>query len=259
MVVAGSKCVPSAEEFPSFPLVTTTNLWEPVMATITELARAKMITAMALAIGEEEANVLATALNLDGQLASRYELQTELLATREELRAVLLGVSLETQSLRDEMRAGLAATNEALRTGLANSREELQKGLKAASLETQNLRDELRTGLAATNEAIRVGLAAANEELQKGLQGASVETQNLRDEMRAGFLLVSREKEELRRDLEASIAGLRSDVDAKIDGLKDSMVREMHRQTRQLFVGMISLMATIFAMLGGLLAITGKL
>jgi hypothetical protein len=168
MVVAGLKCVPSAEEFPSFPLVTTTNLWEPVMATITELARAKMITAMALAIGEERANVLATALNLDGQLASRSELQA-------------------------------------------------------------------------------------------GLQAASLETLTLRDEMRAGFLSASRENEELRRDMEASIAGLRSDVDAKIDGLKDSMVREMHRQTRQLFVGMISLMATVFAMLGGLLAITGKL
>ena len=138
------------------------------MATITELARAKMITAMALTIGEEEANVLATALNLDGQLAS-------------------------------------------------------------------------------------------HSELQAGLQAASLETLNLRDEMRAGFLSASRENEELRRDLEASIAGLRSDVDAKIDELKDTMVREMHRQTRQLFVGVISLMATIFAILGGLLAITGKL
>ena len=95
--------------------------------------------------------------------------------------------------------------------------------------------------------------------LQAGLQAASLETLNLRDEMRAGFLSASRENEELRRDLEASIAGLRSDVDAKIDELKDTMVREMHRQTRQLFVGVISLMATIFAILGGLLAITGKL
>ncbi len=70
------------------------------MATIEELARAKMITAMALAIGEEEANVLATALNLDGQLASRYELQTGLLANREELRSGL-------QAVRDELRVGL--------------------------------------------------------------------------------------------------------------------------------------------------------
>jgi hypothetical protein len=118
------------------------------MATITELARAKMIMAMALAIGEEEANVLATAPNLDRQLASRHELQMGLLAGRNEI-----------ESIRFELRSSLS-------------------------------------------------LARSN---------------------------------------------------AEFESVKAEISRVIRRQTRQLFIGLISLMATMFAMLGGLLAISGKL
>ena len=73
----------------------------PVMASISEERRAKMVTSLSKAIGAEEAEVLSTALNLDGRLASRDELRTEIFAVREDMRS-------EFADVRSEMRSGFA-------------------------------------------------------------------------------------------------------------------------------------------------------
>ena len=71
------------------------------MASMSESQRAKLFTALARSIGTEEADVLGNALNLDGQLASRDELRTEIFAVREDMRT-------EFAAVRDEMRTGFA-------------------------------------------------------------------------------------------------------------------------------------------------------
>jgi hypothetical protein len=82
------------------------NEWrEAVMASISEIERAKMITSLASAIGNEEANVLATALNLDGQLA-----------TRDELRVTEMGIRNAMQDLKDELKADFRSEIGSLRS-----------------------------------------------------------------------------------------------------------------------------------------------
>ena len=71
------------------------------MASMSESQRAKLFTALARSIGTEEADVLGNASNLDGQLASRDELRTEIFAVREDMRT-------EFAAVRDEMRTGFA-------------------------------------------------------------------------------------------------------------------------------------------------------
>jgi hypothetical protein len=75
------------------------------MASISEIERAKMITSLASAIGNEEANVLATALNLDGQLA-----------TRDELRVTEMGIRNAMQDLKDELKADFRSEIGSLRS-----------------------------------------------------------------------------------------------------------------------------------------------
>ncbi len=75
------------------------------MVHIREIEPAKMITSLASAIGNEEANVLATALNLDGQLA-----------TRDELRVMEMAIRSEMQDLKDELKVHFRSEIGSLRT-----------------------------------------------------------------------------------------------------------------------------------------------
>ena len=94
------------------------------MASMSESQRAKLFTALAISIGTEEADVLGNALNLDGQLASRDELRTEIFAVREDMRT-------EFAAVRDEMRTGLAAVRDEMRTGFADVRVTIAAGNRA--------------------------------------------------------------------------------------------------------------------------------
>ena len=78
------------------------------MASISESQRAKLFTALASSIGTEEAEVLSSALNLDGQLASRDELRTEIFAVREDMRTEFAAVRAEIADVRNEMRSGFS-------------------------------------------------------------------------------------------------------------------------------------------------------
>ena len=81
------------------------------MKSISEAQRAKMFMALSGAIGVEEAEVLSTALNLDGQLATRDELVTSIMAVREEI-----------AELKAETRSGFAS----MQTDMANMKAELR-------------------------------------------------------------------------------------------------------------------------------------
>jgi hypothetical protein len=134
------------------------------MASISEIERAKMITSLASAIGNEEANVLATALNLDGQLA-----------TRDELRVTEMGIRNAMQDLKDGLQADFRS-------------------------EIGSLKDYTRSEL----------------------------------------------------------GSLRSEMHSEIGSLRTEFTTEVRKQTRQLFVGLITVVATIFGLMAGLLSLSGK-
>jgi hypothetical protein len=68
------------------------------MAFINEIDRARMVVSLSKAIGNEEANVLASALNLDGQLASRDELRVMEMAIRNDIHDVRIQLGAEVQA-----------------------------------------------------------------------------------------------------------------------------------------------------------------
>ena len=70
-----------------------------VMAFINEIDRARMVVSLSKAIGNEEANVLASALNLDGQLASRDELRVMEMAIRNDIADLRIGFRAELGSV----------------------------------------------------------------------------------------------------------------------------------------------------------------
>ena len=69
------------------------------MAFINEIDRARMVVSLSKAIGNEEANVLASALNLDGQLASRDELRVMEMAIRNDIADLRVGFRAELGSI----------------------------------------------------------------------------------------------------------------------------------------------------------------
>jgi hypothetical protein len=157
------------------------------MASISEIERAKMVTSLAGAIGKEEANVLATALNLDGQLA-----------TRDELRVMEMAIRSDMQDLKDELKDHFRSE---LKSEIGSLRTELKS-------EIGSLRSDMKT-----------------------------ENGSLRSE----------------------IGSLRNDMKSEIGALRTEFTTEVRKQTRQLFVALITVVATIFALMAGLLGITGKL
>jgi hypothetical protein len=146
------------------------------MASISEIERAKMVTSLAAAIGKEEANVLATALNLEGQLA-----------TRDELRVMEMAIRSDMQDLKDELK------------------DHFRSELKS---EIGSLRTELKSEIGS-----------------------------------------------LRTEMKTENASLKSEIGA----LRTEFTTEVRKQTRQLFVALITVVATIFGLLAGLLGLTGKL
>ena len=84
------------------------------MPSMSESQRAKLFTAFAVSIGTEEADLLGNALNLDGQLASRDELRTEIFAVREDMRTEFASVREELRTGFSELRVTIAAGNRAL-------------------------------------------------------------------------------------------------------------------------------------------------
>jgi hypothetical protein len=119
------------------------------MASISEAQRAKMFTSLSKQIGTEEAEVLTTALNLDGQLATRDELRTEILAVREDMRS-------EFAAVRDEMRSEFAAVRNEMRSEFAAVRDEMRSEFAAVRKEMA----EMRERFASANRALLFQLLA---------------------------------------------------------------------------------------------------
>jgi hypothetical protein len=168
------------------------------MASISEIERAKMITSLASAIGNEEANVLATALNLDGQLA-----------TRDELRVTEMGIRNAMQDLKD--------------------------GLQA----------DFRSEIGSLKDYTRSELGSLRSEMHSELG-------SLRSEMHS-------EIGSLRSVMHSEIDSLGSEMRSEIGSLRTEFTTEVRKQTRQLFVGLITVVATIFGLMAGLLSLSGKL
>ncbi len=187
-----------------------------VMASISEIERAKMVTSLAGAIGKEEANVLATALNLDGQLATRDELRVMEMAIRSDMQDI-------KDELKDHFRSELKSEIGSLRTELKSEIGSLRTELKS---EIGSLRTELKSEIGA-----------------------------LRDDMKAENGSLRSEIGALRDDMTAENGSLRSEIGA----LRTEFTTEVRKQTRQLFVALITVVATIFGLMAGLLGITGKL
>lgn len=168
------------------------------MASISEIERAKMITSLAEAIGNEEANVLATALNLEGQLA-----------TRDELRVMEMAIRSDMQDLKDELK------------------DHFRSELKS---EIGSLRSELKT-----------------------------EIGSLRSELKSEIGSLRSDLASLRSDLGSEVGSLRADLKFEVGALRSEFTTEVRKQTRQLFVALITVVATIFGLIAGLLGLTGKL
>ena len=164
--------------------------WGPVVASITEIERAKMVTSLAAVIAKEEANVLATALNLDGQLA-----------THEEVSVLSMELRSSIRDLKDENRAMISSEVGALRSDM------------------------------------------------------NAEFALVRSEMKAEFALVRAETDTLRTETRAEFALVRSEIGL----LRTEFTSEVRKQTRQLFVALLTVVATIFGLMAGLLGIAGKL
>jgi gas vesicle protein len=161
------------------------------MASISEIERAKMVTSLAGAIGKEEANVLATALNLDGQLA-----------TRDELRVMEMAIRSDMQDMKDELK--------------------------------DHFRSELKSEIGSLRSEFTSEIGSLRSELKSEIGS-------------------------LRSDMKAENSSLRSELKSEIVALRTEFTTEVRKQTRQLFVALITVVATIFGLIAGLLGLTGKL
>ena len=125
------------------------------MASISEFERARMITALAGAIGKEEANVLASALNLEGQLASRDELRVTEMAIRTDIADLRDNLRSEIASVRDDLRAEIGSVRDDLRAEIGSVRDDLRAEIgsvrddvHALRLELYTVKDDLKDGFA---------------------------------------------------------------------------------------------------------------
>ena len=125
------------------------------MASISEFERARMITALAGAIGKEEANVLASALNLEGQLASRDELRVTEMAIRTDIADLRDNLRSEIASVRDDLRVEIASVRDDLRAEIGSVRDDLRAEIgsvrddvHALRLELYTVKDDLKDGFA---------------------------------------------------------------------------------------------------------------
>ncbi len=125
------------------------------MASISEFERARMITALAGAIGKEEANVLASALNLEGQLASRDELRVTEMAIRTDIADLRDNLRSEIASVRDDLRVEIGSVRDDLRAEIGSVRDDLRAEIgsvrddvHALRLELYTVKDDLKDGFA---------------------------------------------------------------------------------------------------------------
>jgi hypothetical protein len=199
---------------------------EAVVASITEIERAKMVTSLAAVIGKEEANVLTTALNLDGQLATHEEVQVLSMELRNSMRDLKdenrLVISSEVGALRTEMKAEFAL----VRAETGTLRSDMNAEFASVRAETSTLRSDMKTEFASVR----------------------AETSTLRSDMNAEFALV-------RADTKAEFARMGTEIGL----LRTEFTSEVRKQTRQLFVALLTVVATIFGLMAGLLSIAGKL
>jgi chromosome segregation ATPase len=135
------------------------------MASINEFERARMITSLAASIGKEEANVLASALNLDGQLASRDELRVTEMAIRGDI-----------ADLRDNLRAEIAGVRDDLRAEIASVRDDLRA-------EIASVRDDLRAEIGSVRDDLRAEIGSVREDVQE----LRVELYTVKDDLKDGF------------------------------------------------------------------------
>ncbi len=179
------------------------------MASISEIERAKMITSLAEAIGNEEANVLATALNLEGQLA-----------TRDELRVMEMAIRSDMQDLKDELK--------------------------------DHFRSELKSEIGLLRSELKSEIGSLRSELKS-------EIGSLRSELKSEIGSLRSDLASLRSDLGSEVGSLRADLKFEVGALRSEFTTEVRKQTRQLFVALITVVATIFGLIAGLLGLTGKL
>ena len=121
------------------------------MASINEFERARMVTALAGAIGKEEANVLAGALNLEGQLASRDELRVTEMAIRTDIADLRDNLRSEIASVRDDLRTEIGSVRDDLRAEIGSVRAEIgsvRSDVHALRLELYTVKDDLKDGFA---------------------------------------------------------------------------------------------------------------
>jgi hypothetical protein len=185
------------------------------VASITEIERAKVVTSLAAVIGKEEANVLATALNLDGQLA-----------THEEVSVLSMELRSSMRDLKDETRALISSEVGALRS-------EMKAEFALVRAETGTLRSDMNAEFALVR----------------------ADTDTLRSDMNAEFALVRADTDKLRSDMKDEFALVRAEMGL----LRTEFTSEVRKQTRQLFVALLTVVATIFGLMAGLLGIAGKL
>ena len=244
------------------------------MAQITELERAKMITAVAAAIGEDEANVLATALNLNGELATREDLQafktstnlafgalrTEMAAFRSDFDSSRIDVERSISNTKTDLEGLIERTKIELENSITTTKIDLERSIANTKTELErsiaNTKTELERSITGNRIELEGLITSTKTELDKAITSTKTE---LEKSITASKIELEKSLTNTKTDLEKLIASNKSETDDKFNDLKDSMIREFQRQTRQVFVGVIGLMATVFAMLGGLLALTGKL
>ncbi len=137
------------------------------MASISEFERARMINALAGAIGKEEASVLASALNLDGQLASRDELRVTEMAIRTDIADLRDNLRSEIATVRDDLRAEIGSVRDdvhALRLELYTVKDDLKDGFaRSLQQQTRSLFFGILGGIGTITGAVMVALRVAGK------------------------------------------------------------------------------------------------
>lgn len=106
----------------------------------------------------------------------------------------------------------------------------------------RDLKDETRALISSEVGALR-------SEMKAEFALVRAETGTLRSDMKAEFALVRAETDKLRSDMNAEFVLVR----AEIGQLRTEFTSEVRKQTRQLFVALLTVVATIFGLMAGLL------
>jgi plasmid stabilization system protein ParE len=163
------------------------------MASISEFERARMITALAGAIGKEEANVLASALNLEGQLASRDELRVTEMAIRTDIADLRDNLRSELASVRDDLRVEIGSVRDDLRTEIGSVRDDLRA-------EIGSVRDDLRAEIGSVRHDLRAEIGSVRDDVH----ALRLELYTVKDDLKDGF---ARSLQEQTRSLFFGILG----------------------------------------------------